>query len=249
MEYKNELNKVQKRLLEMGKVIAGILEHNDIPYMVTFGTLLGAVRHGGFIPWDDDFDLFLFDDTYEKAMMVLEKELPSDMFLENSKSEPLYFHSYAHVKDLGTVTSCRLFPQDGLYSHKGLSIDLYKAVPMKESELDKFIIPEHIKYLKKRMQIGSIGKNEFEEKIAMLNDRITNIEPNISDKQIFGMSFPEPGMEVDKVFPLKKIKFEDTEFYAPSDSDSILKGFYGDYMKLPPEKDRIPHYDFVKFLD
>lgn len=99
------------------------------------------------------------------------------------------------------------------------------------------------------MQIGSIGKNEFEEKIAMLNDKITNIEPNISDKQIFGMSFPEPGMEVDKVFPLKKIKFEDTEFYAPSDSDSILKGFYGDYMKLPPEKDRIPHYDFVKFLD
>lgn len=149
MEYKNELNKVQKRLLEMGKVIAGILEHNDIPYMVTFGTLLGAVRHGGFIPWDDDFDLFLFDDTYEKAMMVLEKELPSDMFLENSKSEPLYFHSYAHVKDLGTVTSCRLFPQDGLYSHKGLSIDLYKAVPMKESELDKFIIQEHIKYLKR----------------------------------------------------------------------------------------------------
>ena len=100
MEYKIELSKVQKRLLEMGKVIAGILEHNDIPYMITFGTLLGAVRHKGFIPWDDDFDLFLFDDTYEKAMVVLEKELPSDMFLENSKSEPLYFHSYAHVKHL-----------------------------------------------------------------------------------------------------------------------------------------------------
>ena len=78
-----DIKRVQNRLLEMGKVIADILERNNIPYMITFGTLLGAVRHGGFIPWDDDFDMFLFEDSYEKAMEVLSKELPMDMFLEN----------------------------------------------------------------------------------------------------------------------------------------------------------------------
>ena len=54
-----DIKRVQKRLLEMGTVIARILEKHDIPYMITFGTLLGAVRHHGFIPWDDDFDIFL----------------------------------------------------------------------------------------------------------------------------------------------------------------------------------------------
>ena len=68
-----DIKRVQERLLKMAKEIASILEDHDIPYQIAFGTLLGAVRHKGFIPWDDDFDFFLFDDSYEKAMEVLQK--------------------------------------------------------------------------------------------------------------------------------------------------------------------------------
>ena len=79
MEVNFDIKRVQDRLLEIAKRTAAILEKHDIPYQIAFGTLLGAVRHGGFIPWDDDFDFFLFDDSYEKAMEVLAQELPSDL--------------------------------------------------------------------------------------------------------------------------------------------------------------------------
>lgn len=244
-----DIKRVQNRLLEMGKVIADILERNNIPYMITFGTLLGAVRHGGFIPWDDDFDMFLFDDSYEEAMAVLSMELPKDMFLENKDTEPLYFHGFAHVKDVNTIVSCKQYPHDSLYEHKGLSIDLYRAVKIKESQLDEFLIREHISYLERRFRIGSIDKNVYESKTSELRAQLQTLSSIVdSSKYVYGMALPEKSMEIINVMPLKKIKFEDTEFFAPSDSDAILKAFYGDYMKLPSEEHRIPHYDEVLFL-
>lgn len=244
-----DIKRVQNRLLEMGKVIADILERNNIPYMITFGTLLGAVRHGGFIPWDDDFDMFLFDDSYEEAMEALSRELPMDMFLENKDTEPLYFHGFAHVKDMNTIVSCKQYPHDSLYKHKGLSIDLYRAVKIRESELDEFLIREHILYLERRFRIGSIDNNFYESKTTELRKQLQALSTTVdSSKYVYGMALPEKSMEIINVMPLKKIKFEDTEFYAPSDSDAILKAFYGDYMKLPSEDHRVPHYDEVLFL-
>ena len=76
MENSFDIKRVQNRLLEMAKATAAILEKNNIPYQIAFGTLLGAVRHGGFIPWDDDFDFLLFDDSYDKATEALARELP-----------------------------------------------------------------------------------------------------------------------------------------------------------------------------
>ena len=67
----------------MAVVIRDILESHNIPYFITYGTLLGAVRHQGFIPWDDDFDFYLFDDSYDKAIHALRAEMPVNMFLED----------------------------------------------------------------------------------------------------------------------------------------------------------------------
>lgn len=244
-----ELQRVQQRLLAMGKTIAGILERNNIPYMITFGTLLGAVRHKGFIPWDDDFDMFLFDDSYDKAMRVLQRELPSDMFLETKDSEPLYFHGYAHVKDTNTIATCAQFPHDGLYEHKGLSIDLYRAVRMDEGLLDKYLITEHIAYLGRRYKINSIDKSVYERKIGDLEMQLSALQDKIVGKDILAMALAERSMKIEHVFPLKKIPFEDTEFYGPADADGLLTAFYGDYMQLPSVEHRIPHYDNVVFVE
>lgn len=243
-----DIHKIQIRLLEMGKEIARILEDNQIPYIICFGTLLGAIRHKGFIPWDDDFDFILFDDTYKKATDILQAKLPKDCFLENEETEPLYFHAYAHVKDVNSIATCSHFPQDSLYSHKGLSIDLYKAVKIKEKDLNSFILNEHISYLQRRVKIGSISEDSFlkrKEEIIKCNE---NEPVSDSNKMIFGMALPEKYMNIENVFPLKKYQFEDTEFWGPAKYDELLKSFYGNYMEFPPIAERAPHYDSVVFI-
>ena len=171
MYTQNEVKKVQKRLLEMAIAIRDILETNGIPYFITYGTLLGAIRHKGFIPWDDDFDFYLFDDTYNEAMNALKKELPYDMFLENWDSEPKYFHAWAHVKDIFTQAECKAFPQDGMYEHKGISVDLYRTKRIYEKEEQVYRLSEHINYLKRRFNHGLIDKEHFINRTEDLNKK------------------------------------------------------------------------------
>lgn len=246
-----DIKRVQKRLLEIGKNIATILESNNIPYIITFGTLLGAVRHGGFIPWDDDFDFFLFDDTYDKAIELLRKKLPNDMFLEDEKSELKYFHGWAHVKDMNSEVYCEQFPQDNLYNHHGLSVDLYKCKRIHSSELLDYRIVEMEKYLKRKLDKGIIDLSSYNLQRDILTESIEKEEKNnpIEDSFIYGMAMNERFMFEKNIFPLKKYIFDDVEFWGPNDSNSILSQFYGDYMQLPKVENRIPHYSKVVFYD
>ena len=85
-----DVGRVQSILFSMAVEIKNILERHKIPYMIAYGTLLGAVRHKGFIPWDDDFDFYLFDDTYDQAINWLRRELSGQYFVEDQISEQLY---------------------------------------------------------------------------------------------------------------------------------------------------------------
>lgn len=244
-----DIKRIQKRLLDIALSVSTILETYNIPHMITFGTLLGAVRHEGFIPWDDDFDFFLFDDTYDEAIELLRKELPNNLFLEDGKSEPLYFHGWAHVKDLYSEVICDEFPQDSLYKHHGLSVDLYKCTEIFESDLLKFRTEEHIAYLERKLNHNFITSEDYTNKVDELR-RILDESPHLgSKKRILGMNLPEEKMYIEDVFPLKKYKFEDCVFFGPNNADKILTQFYGNYMSLPPEDKRIPHYSKVVFLD
>ena len=243
------IQETQNRLLEMGKTIHNILERNQIPYMIAFGTLLGAVRHKGFIPWDDDFDLFLFGDSYDQAITVLRNELPNDMFLEDSESEPKYFHSWAHVKDCGTYARCEQFPQDNTYSHHGISIDLYNIYAMDEADIDQFRLEENLKYYKRRYALGIMEETEYHEKQRDFEEReviLSTQNRETQSRPAYGMVIKERVLYPEEIFPLRMYSFEDTEFYGPSNPDSILTRAYGDYMTLPPEQNRVPHYSIVK---
>ena len=246
MEMPFDIKRVQDRLFEMAKAIATILEKNDIPYEIAFGTLLGAVRHGGFIPWDDDFDFFLFDDTYDKAMDVLAKELPADMFLENEKSEPNYFHNWAHVKDMNSECKCEHYPHDELYSHHGISVDLYKIKKIKLGDFAQFRYEQAIAYIERRKKLGFITPEDFEARRKSYEERKQK-DAVVSDREILaypfdiGMQYPED------VFPLKRYKISDYEFWGPQNPDHILTMRYGNYKELPPEEARIPHYNTVIF--
>ncbi len=246
-----DLRRVQIRLLEMGGVVASVLEGSSIPYMLTFGTLLGAVRHGGFIPWDDDFDFALFDDTYDRAIEILRRELPKDMFVEDEKSEPRYFHGWAHVKDLKSAVHCDLFPQDNLYSHHGLSVDLYRWKRMHSSALLDYRLAEFAGYLGRKLEKGLIGKVQHDRRLGELRVREEREESEnpVEEGMVYGMAVGERYVREQDIFPLVKYKFDKFEFHGPNNYDGILRHFYGDYMKLPEEGHRISHYKEVSFYE
>lgn len=249
------MNDVQKRLLEMAVTITRILERNQIPYTITYGTLLGSIRHKGFIPWDDDFDLYLLDETYDKAIDILRRDLPKSLFLEDESSEPAYFHGWAHVKDLNSYATCEAFPRDGSYSHHGLSVDLYKAVRMPFKNLAQFQIDENLKYLERLHTKGYIKKAEYEEEKLKVIDSLGLKQKKFQnhslpeDTDIFAfMSLDGDYMTLEELFPLKTYLFENIEFLGMDNPDAFLQRCYGNYMQLPPEDQRHPHYSTVKFL-
>lgn len=245
------IKEVQERILDIAKSVKDILEKNNIPYFITYGTLLGAVRHKGFIPWDDDFDFFLFEDTYDEAMEVLRKQLPEKYFVEDEKTEPLYFHGWNCVKEHGTDAVFRN-PNGNVYSHRGLSIDLFKACLRPENMEKAFHIDQHMEYLKRKYSKGLMEKSEYEERMDGLMKEKDNLPKNTipSDKLVYmypdiygDKIFPE------ELFPLQQYKFEDTEFLGPKNADVFLRRCYGEYMEIPPVDKRVSHYKNVFVLD
>ena len=250
-----DIVKTHKRLLEMAQEIKNIFEENNITYSITFGTLIGAVRHHGFIPWDDDFDFIIFKNEYKKAIDALRKKLPSDFFLEDSISEPLFFHAWPHVKDLNSIASRELYPNDGLYSHKGLSVDLYVADIVYERDIELFSLREKLEYHKRLHSVGILSDKEFksfQEKTEkeILQEEAKNQNTPSGDKQLF-LALPKRYRQIPMkdFFPLKQYVFEGVYFAGPDNADKILSRIYGDYMTLPPVEDRHPHYDNVLFLN
>ena len=203
MDMPFDIKRVQDRLFAMAKTIATILEKNDIPYEIAFGTLLGAVRHGGFIPWDDDFDFFLFDDTYEKAMDVLAKELPADMFLENEKTEPNFFHAWSRVKDTGTECTYEHYPQDEIYSHHGLCVDLFRIKKINARDFAQFRYEHAVAYIDRRKALGLISPEEYEKRKASFDARKPTEVIN-EDREILAYPFDIGKQYPEAVFPLKR---------------------------------------------
>lgn len=241
---------IHERLYYMAVAVTNILEKYKIPYSLAFGTLLGAVRHQGFIPWDEDFDLWLFDDSYEQAVDYLRAELPKDLFLEDSKSEPKYFHQWAHVKDLNSEVSHSKYLHDDCYQHKGLSLDLYRLKEVKESTLWTFLNAENKRYILRRKELGLISDSELEDRLKRLaeDEKKAVLDKKQDDEEVYALIVPYKCKKIYKkdVFPLKKYKFETSTFYGMNCADTILTSIYGDYMTpTPPDKRESGHCSVI----
>lgn len=251
-----DIQRVHGRLLYMVTSIRDVLNSHGIPYLMSYGTLLGAVRHKGFIPWDDDFDLFLFDDSYDEAINHLRQELPEDLFLEDKDSEPLFYHGWARVKDLKTKVEKRISLNTNAYKHQGLDVDLFRLKKMKEDEEQLYRATEHLLYLNRLQQHGLISPDDYKEKSVSVLKRIDFEKEklftsgNRSVKEIYTFCvIYDDRIYPDDLFPLKEYEFEGTTFLGPQNPYPYLECCYGNYMELPPKEKRRFHYSEVIFYE
>ncbi len=255
-----DIKAVQNRLLYMGKEITAILDRNGIPYTIIYGTLIGAVRHQGFIPWDDDFDIMIFDENYDDVIACLRRELPEDLFLEDAISEPKFFHAWPRVRDLKTRTERQQFMHDGAYAHQGLTLDMYRIRKVRVNEILELTKTEYAAYLDRRKRNGLLNEADYNRHMAAMqsleqifDDRVVRYETQESMKrEVYSNIYHSTFWvlhEIEDMFPLKRYEFEDTEFWGINNVDKIYKKYYGDYMTPPPVESRVPHFSQVEYCE
>lgn len=239
---KEKIKKAHERLLKIAVTIRDIFDENGIPYCIAFGTVLGAVRHKGFIPWDMDFDMYVEEKDYEKAMKCLKSALPDDMVLLNSSTDPNYTAFWTKVVDINSEMRATQFSGDNLFKYKGLHVDVYCLRKTKEYLFKEELLKENKDYFKRKYEKKLISEEEYNIEIERIKkeiiaERKSRNEKNVDEILYFLSLFKG---SIDCIYPLKEYEFEGEKFIGPNDFDCYLKGCYyeGDYLTPPPYEKR-----------
>lgn len=123
-EAENIIKKVWETEQEILDVIDKICRDNNLRYSLAYGTLIGAVRHKGFIPWDDDIDLMMPREDYEKLLSVWESQAPKGYILQNSRTDPDFTQNFTKIRKDGTTFLQEESERTKNY-HKGIFVDIF----------------------------------------------------------------------------------------------------------------------------
>lgn len=245
-----DVKKVQEVLLIMADHVHHILESHNIKYFVTFGTLLGAVRHEGFVPWDDDIDLFLFEEEYDYALECLRKELPSWMIVHDKTVDPIYWPYWSRLRDLNSEARASLSPDSNNYKYRGINLDLYKLKRTKKSQAELELLKENLAFWNRKHSVGLVKDEVFQVKTEEIRYKIANFKSTVDstdDEDVYYFVILTKIIEMNKIFPLKKYKFEGREYWGPNNAHALLTQAYGDYMKIPELEKRKTHYSKIEY--
>lgn len=246
------LRKAQLRMLDILIEVDKICRKHNIPYWLDGGTLLGAVRHGGFIPWDDDLDIAVLKEDYIKLRKIFFLELPSNMIFQDWKTEKKSSFKIGKVRD---KKSCFKDPLANVnIQDQGIYIDIASMERVAFFCLKKFVDYFYGRFYRR---LHGFGSNKLEYVIAFVLYPIA-LSMTLFAKFLalfFGknkLSHPFGGYNIvyekykSDVFPLSKMNFEKNEFFVPGNYHSYLKLQYGDYMKIPPVEKRQIHAEKIE---
>lgn len=252
---KPQIQQVQDVVLDMGLQVCRVLERHGLPYFITNGTLIGAALYESFVPWDDDFDLFLFDDSYDDAMRVLEAELPSHLIVHGIKNDPLYFPAWNRIKNLHThaLDSGLYNPDNRLLKYPCLSVDLYRIKKMPENGVDLYKVEEALAFFEKKHRFGIIDSKQYEAQTQALQQTKAQIqslpkEASAGDVYMF-MVMLKRSLRPSDIFPLKRYTFNGHSFWGPQSSEALLSSLYGpDYKTIPAYELRNTRFSEVSWV-
>lgn len=256
------LRKVQLVQLEIAKEIARVCEENRIPYFLTGGTLLGAVRHKGFIPWDDDLDMGMMRNDYEKFMQVAPQQLSDKYKLVDWKFDPDYPHPMGKVIKKGTVYKeskrndlgeqgiwVDVFPYDGIqdlgsaWKKRAFQLKVLRGILRAKGKYQTWhsengiILSKYLKNIPFRILAAFTRREKLIEKYESLsvqdNGRECKYVYENGEDDYSGWCFP-----IEYFSSLIPGEFEGASFLIPQKYHDLLTSAYGDYMQLPPEGQR-----------
>ena len=249
-----DIKDVQNVMLDILSAIDAVCRKHNIRYVLDGGTMLGAVRHQGFIPWDDDADIIMMREDYERFIDVANKELSSEYRFECMENTPEYPYNFGKVRAVNTIFrekfTCNLNINHGVY------VDIF---PM--DDVENVLYPffarivsalTTLRYcklgiLKKRakhipflvLPIKTI--NKISKKVMMYHYRKSDMVRKLSHQGPNKPPIPKT-IFTDTV----EVPYEDRSFFIPREFHEYLTGRYGDYMKLPPEEKRVPCHNLIE---
>lgn len=272
-----DIARIQPKVLEMLLEFDRVCRKHGIRYSISGGTLLGAVRHKGFIPWDDDGDIDMLREDYDRFVEVCDELDPSICFFQDHDTEPEYLWGYAKLRYADTVTIRG--GQEHLKFRTGLCVDI-----MPKDDVPRFfplqMLDDFRCYCLRKILWGRVGRYDYSNSPFIRNwyallckipvdwvfkqvrkkaDKSSNDTPNRVRTQLFnaaGKLYKKSkrlrdryGWPKEWMFDLVEYDFEGHKLWGMRNYDEFLELLYGDYMTLPPEDKRLPKpmYSVVKF--
>ncbi len=255
-----DLRKAQLRMLEMLIAIDKICRNHNIPYWLDWGTLLGAVRHGGFIPWDDDVDISMMKEDYDRFLTIAPKELPEQFVVQNTKTEKYYPMPFTKIVDVKSksIDSTDIYAQSKR-KHKGLWIDIFPVI-RGNVHLRQWLDPLFGRCFRRVHHYEPFCFSVLVAYIlfpfAWLAKQLMRFCILFCDKNLRMDVFGVPGGReakcqkyYDDFIPTKEIMFENALFPIPNHYKKVLTDYYGDYMQIPPEDKRKTHIIDIAFFN
>lgn len=249
----NKLWETEQQILD---VIDRVCRENGLRYSLAYGTLLGAVRHGGFIPWDDDIDVMMPREDYEKLIEIWPSVAPEGYLLETERMYNDYVNTFLKIRKNHT-TFLQFESEKNVSHHKGIFVDIFPAdrrAPGKVSRKLQFLFFA-VNLLFNRGYVQEDGKTAEIQKVILsvvpqrYHRTVSNwagVKSRVwNDYLSCELIFPCTIQDCKRFYPadlfdhLECVPFNGKDYWACSKRDVFLSIRYGNYMQLPPEEERV----------